>query len=145
MRWTIQLKKTLQLLELLAIWVDVWIRGAVVLRFCFFSEHVLFFSDVLLIDTATSSSSSLEESHRKCGLASSQLWVLATRSPGHLLPKQVWGTEEGKDPCAPLYLQLQRGLCTGTEWNLLAALSSAAVICYMPDCRHSWHRFPEYE
>lgn len=122
---------------LLGIWVDVWMRGgAVVLSFCFFSEHVLLFSYVLLIDTATWSSSSLEKSHRKCGLASSQLRVLATRSPGHLLPKQVWGAEERKDPFAPsIPAATKRSLCTGTEWNLLAAECFKQCSCNMLHAR----------
>lgn len=48
--------------------------------------------------------------------------------------------------CAPpepaaterVFVQEQAGIC----W-LKDALSNAAVICYTPDCRHSWGSFPE--
>lgn len=47
-----------------------------------------------------------------------------------------------------LRLQLQRGAFVQEGagiCRLEGSVSNAAVICYMPDCRHSWGSFPERE
>lgn len=59
-----------------------------------------------------------------------------------------WANICTREAMAQLSLQLQRGAFVqeqaGICW-LEGSFSNAAVICYMPDCRHSWGSFPERE